>query len=178
MPLNKRPDDISDKLFSLREAILSKSYPRLYKELRRFPGMLSPEAALPLLKWSLEQGLTRRAFESILEHSPPVPEILSDANQRKIRFGLLVLIEDAALHDRADVLSLFLERGASPNKSLRSIYSPLEAALVESLLRQSGGLLATEDPGELIYYALHDGIPRTNRAAVLAFVHKETGYDL
>lgn len=185
MSPENRPDDILDKVFSLHEAISSKSYPRLYKELRRFPGVLSPETALSLLEYSLDCGLTRRAFEAILEHSRPAPEILFEDNQRKFRFGIHGLLEYAASRDRSDILSLFLERGASPNRISGPgfIDSPLETALannspksVEVLMRHPG--LDTAWTERLLFLWAKPRGPRSRLdACIRAMAPRFTGWD-
>ncbi len=50
--------------------------------------------------------------------------------------------------------------------------------LIDSLFRQSDGLLATEDPGALADFVLKENLPRATRAAVLSHVHKDMDYDL
>ncbi len=53
-----------------------------------------------------------------------------------------------------------------------------DLSLISRLLRQSDGLLATEDPGALLDFVIQGNCPRATRAAVLLHVHKEMDYDL
>lgn len=126
------PDNLpEDDLSELFTAISQKSYPRIYKELRR-AGAFSPQTAFHLLNDALDSGLTLRVFETVLANSPPLPEILSADNVDNL-FNLTLdpvsLIGRAAFLNRGDVLSLFLEHGASPNLACGGA-SPLESALM------------------------------------------------
>lgn len=136
---NDIPDTLpEDDLSELFTAISQKSYPRIYKELGRCAGTFSPRTAFHLLNDALENGLTLRVFETVLANSPPLPEILSVDNVDNL-FNLTLdpvsLIGRAAFLDRGDVLSLFLEHGASPNLACCGGASPLEAALMGQSLK-------------------------------------------
>ncbi len=125
-----------DSLSPLRDAMSQKSYPSIYKELRRCSGPFSPGDAYDLLGDALENGLTLRVFEAVLDKSPPLPEILSYDNTKNLLNLILDppgLICKAAYQDRGDVLSMFIERGASPNGTDGKC-SPLESALMGQAL--------------------------------------------
>ncbi len=138
-------DNLSEDISVLLTAISQKNYPLIYKELRRFTRTFSPGDANTLLRAALAGELRLKAFRAILDNSPPVKELFSPDfipdKKNNIPFGLL---EMASGEGRADVLSLLIERGAGPNRTDSSPYSPLEAALrgyaaksVEILVRQT-----------------------------------------
>lgn len=137
------PDAVMDEISGLLDAIERKAYPTIYKELRRFTEPIFPRAAFLLLCQALEKYLSLEAIEAILDRSPPLPEFLYAGSISRVLLCRMGLVEHSAYADRADVLSLFLERGAGPNRADGFELSPLEAALegecpacVELLMRQ------------------------------------------
>lgn len=139
------PDDLPENnFFSLLEAISQKrSYRLIYKLLDKYDQIFSLEAACSLLRCALNSELTLRAFKAILKRCPPVSELLTVRQSCDFPLFVCGLLEQTAYMDRADVLALLLEEGASPNRRPGFDHSPLECALmnqsqksVELLMRQ------------------------------------------
>lgn len=153
-------DEIKTELSALVDAMEKKDYPLICGELGRFTAPFTHEAAFHLLDNALLRDLKTEVFEAILDNSPPLPEIACstcaglmimcisrEGKSDRTIAGDFGLLEIAAGKDRADLLSLFLERGAGPNRPGRSVCynSPLEAAVMggalnclELLMRQPG----------------------------------------
>ncbi len=138
-------DNFREELSVLIPIIFQEDNSHINEDLRRFAGTISPRAAFYLLSSALRHDLPLKTFETILEHSPPVPELFSDDNPAIVIFrNSIALIANAAIENRADALALLLERGASPNR-VSFCLSPLEEALrygslesLEILLRHPG----------------------------------------
>lgn len=164
--------DIADLLGSIKQ----KSYSLIHEELSRRAEPFSRESAFRLLVEALRHDLRLETFEAILQKSPPVPEILAPDNvegytffkhsrQHTGQLNSLGLVEGAAYMDRDDVLSMLLERGAGPNRTLRIKCQPLDAALLgESrkcleLLTQHPELEISWSRTLLLMWALPETIP-------------------
>lgn len=135
-PVQIIDDDLPENNFSaLMNAISNKSYSLIYRLLHKFDYTFSPRAAFLLLNEALENGLTLKVFQAVLERCPPVPEILPAGVSSDPFLSSCGPVEKAAGADRADVLALLLERGASPNQMPNRDGSPLEAALTSQSLK-------------------------------------------
>lgn len=113
-------------------------YPTLYALLRRPERELSASETFQLCSKALENGMTAKSFSALLDHGPPLMEVLSKGKQNWDDG----LVEKAAARDRVDILNILLSRGGNVNR-LGSGRSPLEAAVegcalhsVERLLQE------------------------------------------
>lgn len=111
------------------QAMEQKSYPTLYAALRKYQYTFSPQGAFHLIYQALEHELNQKAILTILERCPPLEEFLF-ADEANIPFlDRCGLVETAAYLDRADILTLLLERGGNVNRYAGFSVSPVEAAL-------------------------------------------------
>lgn len=125
-----REEPPEENFSRLETAISACNYPVINRELRNCSFRFSPEASFRLIRWALIGKLTLRCIQAILERCAPVPEILAAGTLSRGYAGETYgLMEKAAMLGRADVLELFLDRGAGPNRLEGLSISPLGAAL-------------------------------------------------
>ncbi len=130
-----KPESWMDRLV---QAVEWWRYPTLYALLRRPERELYASETFQLCSKALENGMTAKAFSALLDHGPPLMEVLSKGKQNWDDG----LVEKAAGRDRVDILDILLSRGGNVNR-LGSGRSPLEAAVegcalhsVERLLQE------------------------------------------
>ncbi len=148
----------------LEQAITQQRYPTIYAILRQRNEPFPLEDAVNLCLSAIDNKLTLNAFLALLDHCPPVSEMIRFRTNEWLFFGLYSLVEKAAAMDRPDILKVLLERGGNLNRMKKMEISPLEAALEHRALNsleflvQQPGLHTTLTPRILTAWSfLHTG---------------------